>query len=62
MEKKLLSDEIRSLAETSGIDVVGFAKAGEFSSYLLDRHQRRDPQLTLPTAKSIIVAGIYIGI
>ena len=61
MEKQRLSDEIRSLVRSNGIDAVGFAKASEFSDYLLNRHQRRDPNLSLPDAKSIIVAGIYIG-
>ena len=61
MEKQLLSKKIRHLAESAGIDVVGFAEAAEFSGYALTRHQRRDPKLILPNAKSIIVAGIYIG-
>ena len=61
MEKHLLSENIRSLADSVGIDAVGFAKASEFTSYALNQHQRRDPKLTLPNAKSIIIAGIYIG-
>ena len=61
MEKQLLSEKIRNLSEAVGIDVIGFAEASEFSGYALKQHQRRDPKLTLPTARSIIVAGIYIG-
>ncbi len=61
MEKHLLSENIKSLADSIGIDVVGFAEASEFTSYALNYHQRRDPKLTLPNAKSIIIAGIYIG-
>jgi len=61
MEKHSLSEKIKNLGESSGIDVVGFAEASEFSDYLLNDHQRRDPKLTLPNAKSIIIAGIYIG-
>jgi epoxyqueuosine reductase len=61
MEKYSLSKEIKSLGEASGIDAIGFANASEFSNYLLNEHQRRNPKLTLPSAKSIIVAGIYIG-
>ena len=61
MEKQLLSDNIMSLADSVGIDVVGFAEASEFTNYALNHHQRRDPKLTLPNAKSIIIAGIYIG-
>lgn len=61
MEKHLLSENIRSLADSVGIDAVGFAEASEFTGYALNHHQRRDPKLTLPNAKSIIIAGIYIG-
>ena len=61
MEKYFLSENIRSLADSVGIDAVGFAKAAGFTSYALNQHQRRDPKLTLPNAKSIIIAGIYIG-
>ncbi|MEA3232145.1 MAG: 4Fe-4S double cluster binding domain-containing protein [Thermodesulfobacteriota bacterium] len=61
MEKHLLSDNIRNLAESVGIDAMGFAEASEFASYALNHHQRRDPKLSLSNAKSIIVAGIYIG-
>ena len=61
MEKHLLSDNIRNLADSVGIDAVGFAEAFEFTSYALNHHQRRDPKLALPNAKSIIIAGIYIG-
>ncbi len=61
MEKHLLSENIRSLSDSVGIDAVGFTEASEFTSYALNYHQRRDPKLTLPNAKSIIIAGIYIG-
>jgi len=61
MEKNLLSENIRSLADSLGIDAVGFAEASEFTGYALNHHQRRDPKLTLPNAKSIIIAGVYIG-
>ena len=61
MKKDLLSEKIRSLADSMGIDVLGFAGASEFSDYALRNSQRRDPNLSLPNAKSIIVAGIYIG-
>jgi epoxyqueuosine reductase len=61
MGKHLLSEKIRNLSESLGIDTIGFARASKFSGYALKRHPRRDPQLTLPDAKSIIVAGVYIG-
>ena len=56
-----LSQEIRNLAETIGIDMIGFADASEFSGYTIKNSKRRDPKLSIPDAKSIIVAGIYIG-
>ena len=61
MEKHLLSEKIKETAETAGIDAVGFAEASEFSGYALKQHRRRDSKLTLPNARSIIVAGIYIA-
>ena len=59
--KMTLSDTIRTLAAESEIDVIGFAEADAFSNYALQGTLRHDPGLSLPTAKSIIVAGIYIG-
>jgi len=55
MEKYLLSENIKSLADSIGIDVLEFAEASEFTGYALNHHQRRDPKLTLPNAKSIII-------
>ncbi len=61
MRKELLSEKIRNLAVSSGIDVLEFADAFEFLNYALKNSNRRDPKLSLPNAKTIIVAGIYIG-
>ena len=61
MKKYLLSEKIKCLADSIGIDVVGFAEASEFTNYALNHHQRRDPKLTLSNAKSIVIAGVYIG-
>ncbi len=61
MKKDLLSEKIRNLAESIGIDALGFAEASEFSDYALRSSKRRDPKLSFPNAKTIIVAGIYIG-
>ena len=61
MEKHKLSVKINKLAESIGIDAIGFAEASEFTGYLLSQHRRQNPKLTMPSAKSIIVAGIYIG-
>jgi epoxyqueuosine reductase len=61
MREDLLSEKIRNLADSIGIDALGFAEASEFSDYALSNSKRRDPKLSLPDAKTIIVAGIYIG-
>ena len=61
MDPTLLSDKIRNLAESAGIDALGFTDASEFSDYALSSSPRRDPKLSLPDAKTIIVAGVYIG-
>jgi epoxyqueuosine reductase len=61
MKKSLLLEKIRNLADSLGMDAIGFADASEFSGYPLKDSKRRDPKLSLPGAKTIIVAGIYIG-
>lgn len=61
MNSTLLSDMIRMQAESLKIDALGFASANEFEGYLLKHSKRRDPRNSLPNAKTIIVAGIYIG-
>ena len=61
MVDALLAEKIKSLAESIGIDALGFADASEFANYALSNSPRRDPKLTVSDAKTIIVAGIYIG-
>lgn len=61
METAILSEKIKNTADAIGIDALGFADASEFSGYALSHSRRRDPKLSLPDAKTIIVAGIYIG-
>ena len=61
MCNKNIQADLKKLAEINGIDVLGFADASEFKDYLLGKSERRDPRLALPDAKTIIVAGIYIG-
>jgi hypothetical protein len=58
---EMLSAKIRELADGNGIDALGFADASEFAGYALKYSKRKDPCLSLPGAKSIIVAGLYIG-
>ena len=61
MVNELLAEKIINLADSIGIDALGFASASEFTDYALSDSRRRDPKLSLPDAKTIVVAGIYIG-
>lgn len=61
MAKFQLTDKIREVAKASGIDALRFAAADPFDRYVIGGSRRRDPKLSLPEAKTIIVAGIYIG-
>lgn len=61
MNKFQLADKVRGIAKASGIDAVGFAQAEAFEDYAISNSRRRDPKLSMPDAKTIIVAGIYIG-
>lgn len=57
----MLSIKIRELAVSAGIDELGFTHAAEFCGYPVAGSKRGDPLLSMPEARSIIVAGIYIG-
>ncbi len=61
MDKRKLSTEIQMLAKANSIDMLGYCTAEEFSGYRLNNSMRADPKRTLPEAKTIIIAGLYIG-
>ena len=61
MQHSGLTEKLNSLAKGTGLDVLGFADAAEFKGYQLGHSIRRDPKLSLSEAKTIIVAGVYIG-
>lgn len=61
MVNERLAEKIKDLADAIGIDALGFAGASEFKDYVLSDSRRRDPKLSMPDAKTIVVAGIYIG-
>ena len=61
MDNRILYNNIKKLAESQGIDVLGFTNASEFKGYLIKNSKRRNPKLSLPETKTIIIAGIYIG-
>jgi len=52
MDEPILSEKIRDLADSTEIDVLGFAGASEFTGYAISRSNRRDPKLSLPDAKN----------
>ena len=52
--RKMLSKKIRDIADTIGIDALGFAEASEFTDYTLNHAQRKNPKRALPGAKTII--------
>ncbi|MFZ5518048.1 MAG: epoxyqueuosine reductase [Candidatus Zhuqueibacterota bacterium] len=60
-DRNILSENINRLAASLGIDMLGFAGVSEFENYISSRAKRRDPKLSSSDAKTIIVAGIYIG-
>ncbi len=57
----MLTDKILKLANSEGINLIGFTDVSPFEGYAFSGSRRIDPKLTLPDAKSIIVIGIYIG-
>jgi len=61
MNRHTLSENIKNFEGYAGVDTLGIARASGFANYALKQHQRRDPKLTMPGAKSIIVVGTYIG-
>jgi len=61
VEKNILSQCIKKLAYSLGIDIIEYAEAAEFQRYILKNSKRRDPKLSLSDSKSIIVIGIYIS-
>ena len=56
-----MKNKITQLTATGEIDVVGFADASPFQDYAWKKYKRRAPGLSMREAKSIIIAGIYIG-
>ncbi|MBT4289857.1 MAG: hypothetical protein HOD92_21230 [Deltaproteobacteria bacterium] len=63
MNKELLSNKIRNLADSIGIDSIGFAEATTFSDSRINNPKQKDPSLSLPDAKSIQVflTGYFTG-
>lgn len=56
-----LNQKIQGIAEAEGIDMIRFVSAEPFKEYLLTESPRRDPRITLPEAKTLIVCLVHIG-
>ena len=56
----MLSQKIQSRAAEIGLDVLGITEATPFTDYRMQESIRRDPRLTMPAARSIIVAGVTV--
>ncbi len=61
MNQTNLTNQIKALAISKGIDVLGITHASPFHDYSIQDSVRRNSLLSMPDAKTIIVAGIYIG-
>ena len=61
MDPHALAKKIIQTGNDSRLDAFGIADASAFESYLQADSIRRDPRLSIPGARSIIVAGVYIG-
>ena len=61
MANRALADRIKTIADSAGIDALGYAEASVFEGNVLKTSPRRDPKLSMPDAETILVAGIYIG-
>jgi epoxyqueuosine reductase len=53
-----LSDQIRQVAYKSGLKLIGIATADTFSDYRWSHTLMRDPCLTMPDAKSLIIVAV----
>lgn len=60
MSKASLSENIKQIAADIGIDALGFVDSSEIDGYALHGSLRQNPKLSLPDARTIIVAGVYI--
>jgi epoxyqueuosine reductase len=54
-----LSKKIKKIALESGLDLVGIAPAAPFESYRWKDSIMRNPKLTLPDVRSLVIVGYY---
>ena len=56
-----LTEKLMEILKEQNFDVFGFVGSSEFEGYRLHDSVRRNPMLSMPDAKTIIINGIYIG-
>lgn len=61
MEAHKLTERVKNVGLDAGLDVVAFSDAMAFEGYLHAESPRRDPRLSVPNARAVVVAGVYIG-
>jgi len=53
-----LTDRIREIALSSGLDLVGIASGDSFKGYRWKDSIMRDPKLSMPEARSLVIVGV----
>jgi epoxyqueuosine reductase len=56
-----LTERLKDVGLDSDLDLVAISDAKAFGGYLQTESPRRDPHLSVPDARAIVVAGAYIG-
>lgn len=53
-----LSEKVKEVASSSGLDLVGIASADSFAGFRWKDSVMRDPRLSVPEARSLVIAGV----
>lgn len=56
-----LTEKLKELAYNEGVDIIRFISPEPYNNYSLKESPRRNPLITLPSAQTLIICGIYIG-
>jgi epoxyqueuosine reductase len=60
-QSSMLSNKIKNIAESEGIDIIRITDASPFDNYNVQNSVRRSPHLSVKQPRAIIICGIYIG-
>ena len=52
------TERLKEVALSSGLDLVGIASADSFEIYRWKDSVMRDPQLSMPEARSLVIVGV----